>query len=307
MPRKKHIVLVVHGARAERPDLRHMVSWVRDRGHLVELAVTWDRGDAALFAAAAADRGVDVVVAVGGDGTLNEVVNGLDGRDTPLGVVPLGTANDFARQVGIPNDVDHAMDAVLLKEPLRMDTASLNGRRFVNVSSGGVGAEATAETPTQAKATLGALAYAITGVRKIAGFAPYRGRFRGQGGPGGDDFSLDGEFLLFGVGNGRATGAGTLLTPHASVSDGLIDVCVVEAMPRRDFGRLLLKFKRGQQIGQPGVHYARVQSLVVEADAPLSVNVDGEHATLDRMEYRARPGDLWVHAAHLPGEEIREP
>jgi YegS/Rv2252/BmrU family lipid kinase len=192
------------------------------------------------------------------------------------------------------------MDVVLLKEPLRMDTASLNGRRFVNVSSGGVGAEATAETPTQAKATLGALAYAITGVRKIAGFAPYSGRFRG------DDFELNGEFLLFGVGNGRATGAGTLLTPRASVTDGLIDVCVVEAMPRREFGRLLLKFKRGEQIGQPGVHYASVRSLVIEADAPLSVNVDGEHATLERMDYRARPADLWVHAAHLPGEEVED-
>ena len=277
-----------------------MVSWVRDRGHLVELAVTYDAGDAAAFAADAADRGVDVVVAVGGDGTLNEVVNGLDGRDTPLGVVPLGTANDFARQIGVPADADHAMDVVLLKEPLRMDTASLNGRRFVNVSSGGVGAEATAETPTQAKATLGALAYAITGVRKIAGFAPYRGRFWG------DDFDLNGEFLLFGVGNGRATGAGTLITPRASVTDGLIDVCVVEAMPRREFGRLLLKFKRGEQIGQPGVHYARVRSLLVEAEAPLSVNVDGEHATLERMEYRARPGDLRVHAAHLPGEQLAE-
>jgi lipid kinase YegS len=277
-----------------------MVSWVRDRGHLVELCVTWDPGDAAAFAATAADRGVDVVVAVGGDGTLNEVVNGLDGRDTPLGVVPLGTANDFARQIGVPADADHAMDVVLLREPLRMDTASLNGRRFVNVSSGGGGAEATAETPTQAKAALGALAYAITGVRKIAGFAPYNGRFRG------DDFELEGEFLLFGVGNGRATGAGTLLTPHASVTDGLLDVCVVEAMPRKDFARLLLRFKRGQQIGQPGVHYARVRTLVVEADAPLSVNVDGEHATLARMEYRARRADLWVHAAHLPGDEIGE-
>src|SRR3712207_2648025 len=301
MPRKKHIVLVVHGARADRPDLRHMVSWVRDRGHLVELCVTYDAGDATAYAAAAADRGVDVVVAAGGDGTLNEGVNGLDGRDTPLGVVPLGTANDLAKQIGVPPDADHAMDVVLFREPIRMDSASLNGRRFVNGSSGGVGAEATAETPTQAKATLGALAYAITGVRKIAGFAPYRGRFRGEG------FDVNGEFLLFGVGNGRATGAGTLLTPQASVTDGLIDVCVVEAMPRREFGRLLLKFKRGEQIGQPGVHYARVRTLVVEAEAPLSVNVDGEHATLERMEYRARPHDLWVHAVHLPGEELPEP
>jgi lipid kinase YegS len=273
-----------------------MVSWVRGRGHLVELCVTWDPGDAVAFAAEAADRGADAVVAVGGDGTLNEVVNGLDGRDTPLGVVPLGTANDFARQIGVPADADHAMDVVLLRDPIRMDTASLNGRRFVNVSSGGVGAEATAETPTQAKATLGSLAYAITGMRKIAGFAPYRGRFRG------DDFALEGEFLLFGVGNARATGAGTLLTPHASVTDGLLDVCVVEAMPRREFGRLLLRFKRGEQVGQPGVHYARVRTLVVEAQAPLSVNVDGEHATLERMVYRARPADLRVHAAHLPGE-----
>lgn len=297
MADRKHIVLVVHGARAERPDLRHMVSWVRDRGHLVELRVTWDPGDAAAFAADAADRGVDVVVAVGGDGTLNEVVNGLDGRDTPLGVVPLGTANDFARQIGVPADADHAMDVVLLRAPLRMDTASLNGRRFVNVSSGGVGAEATAETPSQAKASLGALAYAITGVRKLAGFAPYTGRFRG------DDFTLEGEFLLFGVGNGRATGAGTLITPRASVSDGLIDVCVVEAMPRKDFAKLLMKFKRGRQIGEPGVHYASVRTLIIEADAPLSVNVDGEHQTLERMEYHARPADLWVHAAHLPGAE----
>ena len=78
-------------------------------------------------------------------------------------------------------------------------------------------------------------------------------------------------------------------------------------MPRREFGRPLPKFKRGEQIGQPGVHYARVNTLVVEADAPLSVNVDGEHATLDRMEYRARPADLWVHAARLPGEEVPEP
>ncbi len=300
MPHSQRYIVIVHGARAEQPAVRQLIDRLRDLGHAAEPRISLTAGDSIGHARDAAAERPDAVVAVGGDGTLNEVVNGLDGRDTPVGVVPLGTANDFARQVGIPADADHAMDVVLLKEPLRMDTASLNGRRFVNVSSGGVGAEATAETPTQAKAALGALAYAITGVRKIAGFAPYNGRFRG------DDFEVSGEFLLFGVGNGRATGAGTLLTPQASVTDGLIDVCVVEAMPRKDFARLLLKFKRGEQIGQPGVHYARVRSLLVEADAPLSVNVDGEHATLERMEYRARPADLRVHAVHLPGEEDGE-
>jgi len=141
----KHIVLIVHGARADRPDVRHLINWVREKGHFVEPHATFEAGDAAAIAADAARRGVDVVAAAGGDGTVNEVVNGLDGYDVPLGIIPLGTANDFARQVGIPADADHAMDVILQRKPKRLDTASLNGRRFLNVSTGGVGAEATAE------------------------------------------------------------------------------------------------------------------------------------------------------------------
>ena len=87
---RKHLTFVVHGARADRPDLRQMVSWVRDRGHAVDVRITWNPGDGAALAAEAADRGTDVVIACGGDGTLNEVVNGLDGREVPLGVIPLG-------------------------------------------------------------------------------------------------------------------------------------------------------------------------------------------------------------------------
>src|ERR1041384_956913 len=117
----KHIAMVVHGARAQRPDLLHLTTWVREKGHLVEIFPTFEAGQATAFAAHAARRGVDVVVAAGGDGTVNEVVNGLDGSDTPLGIIPLGTANDFARQVGIPPDADHAMDVVLQRKPRRLD------------------------------------------------------------------------------------------------------------------------------------------------------------------------------------------
>src|SRR5436190_12223324 len=168
-----------------------MVGWVRERGHHAEMRVTFERGDAEEFARDAAVRGADVVAAVGGDGTLNEVVNGLDGYDTPLGVIPAGTANDFARQAGIPADADHAMDVILQRKPRRLDTASLNGRRFLNVSTGGVGAEATAETPADVKESLGPLAYAISGLRKLADFHPQYARFAGDG------FEYDGEFLMF--------------------------------------------------------------------------------------------------------------
>lgn len=296
---RKHLAFVVHGARAGRDDFRHLVGWVRARGHLVEVLPTWEEGDASWLAASAADRGADAVVAVGGDGTLNEVVNGLDGRDTPLGVIPAGTANDFARQLGIPMDLDHAMDVVLQQPPIRMDTASLNGRRFVNVSSGGIGAETTAETPAAAKASLGALAYAITGLRKLAGLPAYHATFHA------DELHVAADFLVFAVGNARTTGAGTLITPHASVTDGYLDATIVEALPRREFAQMLFKLKRGEHVATPGVHYARVRTLRVEATRPISVNVDGENLQLMRMEYRVRPGDLWVHARHLPGEEVQ--
>ena len=301
MPARKHIVLVVHGARADGADFRHMVSWVRERGHLADVRVTFERGDAEGLARQAASEGADVVAAVGGDGTLNEVVNGLDGYDTALGVIPAGTANDFARQAGIPADADHAMDVILLRKPVRIDTASLNGRRFLNVSTGGIGAEATAETPSQIKATLGQLAYAISGLRKLAEFEPNHGVFRAGG------YVLECDFLMFAVGSGIASGGGSLVTPHASTTDGLLDLCVVERMPRRDFARTVLKLKRGEHVGEEGVHYVRMHELTIEGVKPISVNVDGEVQDSRRLDYRARPKDLYVHVVHRPGEQLQVP
>lgn len=294
--RSKHIALVVHGARVDRPELRHLVSWVRDKGHLVEVLPTFEAGDATMLAASAARRGVDVVAAAGGDGTVNEVVNGLDGYDVPLGIIPVGTANDFARQVGIPADADHAMDVILQRKPKRLDTASLNGRRFLNVSTGGVGAEATAETPSEVKESLGAIAYAISGMRKLAEFRAQHARFSGDG------FAYDGEFLMFAVGLTRSTGGGTMVTPMASATDGLLDLCIVERMSRSEFARTVLRVKRGEHIGHDGVHYVQLKSVTIDASEPMAVNVDGEISNAQRLAYRARARDLWVHVAHLPGE-----
>lgn len=289
-------MIIVHGARAARADFLHLINWVREKGHLVEVKLTGAAGDATAHASDAATRGVDVVVAAGGDGTVNEVVNGLDGYDVPLGIIPLGTANDFARQVGIPADADHAMDVILQRKPKQFDTASLNGRRFLNVSTGGVGAEATAETPASAKETLGPLAYAVSGMRKMAEFKPYAARFVS------DDFNFDGEFLMFAVGLTKSTGGGTMVTPMASVNDGLLDLCIVEAMTRREFAATVLKVKKGEHVGHPGVHYKQLRNVTIDAPEALSVNVDGENSTGKRFTYRARPRDLWVHVAYLPGE-----
>lgn len=274
-----------------------MVSWVRDRGHHVDVRVTFERGDGETLARRAATEGADVVAAVGGDGTLNEVVNGLDGFDTPLGVIPLGTANDFARQSGIPADADHAMDVILQRKPVRIDTASLNGRRFLNVSTGGIGAQATAETPSQIKQAIGQLAYAISGLRQLADFETNHAVFRGG------TYVLECDFLMFAVGSGLSSGGGTPVTPHASTTDGLLDLCVVERMPRREFAKTVMLLRRGEHVGEEGVHYVRLNELTIQAEKPLSVNVDGEVSDSRRLDYHARPKDLFVHVVHRPGEE----
>jgi lipid kinase YegS len=295
MQKRKHLLFVIHGARAELPGVRHLVDWVREKGHTVDPRITWERGDAQRFAAAGAKDGVDVVVALGGDGTVNEVVNGLSGHDVALGIIPLGTANDFARQAGIPEDPDHAMDVILRRKAVRIDTAELNGHRFLNVSTAGIGAEATAETPVDAKEALGALAYAITGVRKLADLTPIKARVEAP------DTDVELEFLVLAVGNGRVTGGGTMLTPRASVTDGLLDVCLVEPRARTDFARLALKFRSGEHVEAEGVRYLQVPWLRVTADRAITVNADGESRETETLEYRARAGDLLVHVKKIPG------
>jgi len=285
----RQLVLVVHGARAGAPALRHLVSWVRGRGHRVDVRVTWEAEDAGRFTREAAAAGASAIVAVGGDGTVNEVLNGLAGLHVPLGIIPLGTANDFARQAGIPLDVDHAMDVILRCKPARVDAIELNGRRFLNSSTAGVGAEATAETSAESKESLGALAYAITGARKLKNLAGVDAAFSGPG------FDLSCRFIAFAVGNARRTGGGTAFTPRASVRDGLLDLCVIEELPRRDAARLALRVKRGEHLDHPAVHYVQLPSLVVDCARDVTVNVDGETGTARRLEYAVRAGDVLLH------------
>lgn len=290
----KQLTLVIHGSRADDAGLRASVETAREAGHTVKPRVTWEAGDADRFAREGEASGDDAVVAAGGDGTVNEVLNGLRGR-TALGILPLGTANDFARQTGIPEEIQHAMDLILTRAPMRMDTAQVNGRRFLNVSSGGIGAEATAETSDLAKQLLGPVAYAATGVRKLVSLEARNVHISGPA------LDREMELLLFAVGNARRTGAGTPLTPDAVVTDGLLDVVLVEAMPRADFAKLVLRFRAGSHIGEPGVHFLRVPWFTIRCTGePLSANVDGEPVDECELEYRSRPLDLLVHVGYLP-------
>ena len=298
----KTLDLVIHGTRAADPALRAAVLDVRATGHQVRPHVTWERGDAERLARYAISLGTDAVVAVGGDGTVNEVANALLASEVPLGIVPLGTANDFARQADIPTDPRAALEMVLTSSPERIDLGELDGRAFVNVSTAGFGAELTADTDAGSKERLGPLAYALTGVKRLVANNPVRrARFSGP------DFSVELEYLVFAVGNARATGGGVEISPLATLQDGLLDLCVVGPVGRTSYAPLLLDVKRGEHLDRDGVHYIQTPWIRVESEDPVPVNLDGEPGEQRVLEYRVRPGALLAHVGRLPGDDDDAP
>jgi YegS/Rv2252/BmrU family lipid kinase len=159
--------------------IRREVFRLRKEGHLVGARLTFEGGDATRFARESMESGADLVIAAGGDGTINEVVNGLfeqnpdDSAKRPrLGVIPLGTGNDFASFMGIPEEIEEAVYLAVNGPESMIDVAKVNDRFFLNVSSGGIGAEATEEASDRSKRLMGSFAYLVTGIRKFASLRP---------------------------------------------------------------------------------------------------------------------------------------
>lgn len=262
--------------------LRVVVKELRAQGHRVQARMTFETSDATRFARQAAHMRADVVVAAGGDGTINEVVNGLAlARWQPrLGVVPFGTANDFATGLGLPTEPEEAVRVALEGQTVLIDVGRVNRRCFINVSTGGFGAEATEQAPRETKRRLGPLAYVLSGARKLVEFRLKRARFRADGA-----LVHDGDFTFFAVGNARLTGGGTRIAPRAEVSDGKLDVVVVRGVSRMDFLALLPDLRAGTHIESPDVLYFRAHRFDVEAPELIAVNADGEPLRARRYRY----------------------
>ena len=285
-------IIVRPGSSVEHVDaLRAAVASLRAAGHVVDVRLTFEPGDGHRFAREAAQAGVDLVVAAGGDGTINEVVNGLAGvaRRPRFAVVPLGTANDFALGLGVPDDVRAALDVAVTGRARAVDLPMVNERYFLNVSTGGFGAEATEHAAAESKRLLGAWAYLITGARQFVDLEPVGGVVEADG-----RVVYSGDFLLFAVGNGRQTGGGSMLTPRAELDDGLLDLLVVRAVQRLDFLSLLPDLRAGTHLESPDILYAQARHLLITTQESLSVNADGEPIRGTRFEYRLDAGRLIV-------------
>ncbi|MGY1458793.1 lipid kinase YegS [Luteimonas sp. A534] len=294
-------LLVLNGKSAGDDDLRDAVQAMRARGVALDVRVTWEDGDAEREVAAAIERGVDRVIAAGGDGTLSTVAAVLAHRDEPadalpsLGLVPMGTANDFASAAGIPDTPLAALELVLQQPARRMDLLKLEAdggsvHWAANLVSGGFGTQVTLETDEGLKKLLGGLAYLVTGMAKLGRIEPLTARARGPG------FEWAGDFIALGIGNGRQAGGGQALCPDAQLDDGLLDLTIVPTLEGEVGATLGAVMTEGRHAALDRVAVrAQLPWIEIEADQPLALNLDGEPVESSRFRIEAVAGRLCMH------------
>jgi lipid kinase YegS len=281
--------LILNGKKAGRADVRAAVAAIRAAGHELDVRVTWERGDAARLVAEAAAEGVARVIAGGGDGSVNEVAAGIVGlepsRRPALGILPLGTANDFATACGIPADPVAALRLAVEGRAVPADVGRCNEAVFVNVASGGFGAAITADTPVPLKNFLGGGAYTLMGLLKAIDFRPYEVAIRTPAG------AEHGAFVVAAICNGRQAGGGQPLAPAALIDDGLLDAVFLRPFPVTSVPQVIDELLHRRDDGAFAVH-RRLAWVEIEATSAVPVNLDGEPLQASRLRFSCEPAAL---------------
>jgi YegS/Rv2252/BmrU family lipid kinase len=231
-------------------------------------------------AAAAADGRIPVVMS--GDGMIGKIGGILAGGDVPLGVIPGGRGNDFARVVGIPTEPKEAVANLLADERRRIDVGEANGERFLCIASCGFDSDAN-RIANEAKLVKGPLVYAYAALRALSQWKPAKFTLicetDGDRGENCEHGTREFSGYSVAVANSKAYGGGMFVAPDAVLDDGLLDVVTTADVSRSAFLRGLPDVFKGTHINRPEVGYFRCSRVRVEADRPFAVYADGEAIT----------------------------
>ncbi len=235
------------------------------------MRLTSEAGDARRIAAEAVREGFEVVIAAGGDGTLNEVVNGIGGSTVRLGILPVGTMNVFATELGIPQgNLERAWSIIEQGKVVEVDLPKANDTHFIQLAGVGLDAEVVRKTTADSKRALGPLSYLLTLVQ-VAAHKPSRVMLEAEGGR-----ISEGSFAL--IGNGRLYGGPFPVFKRASLFDGLLDVLVFQNQSHWDVVRYFQAIAFGTHPQLPDVEYFQTSTLRVTSSGDVPVELDGEVA-----------------------------
>ena len=284
---------------------------LRIRWPSLEAVLTEDGDDVERTAAGAAERGLRTFLVVGGDGTLNEVINGVARAPGALaastfGILPGGTGNDLAGSLGLRTDLEDAVERLRDHgEPRAIDLGVLTGgpfreRLFVNASAGGRFAEASEATSPDAKSLAGRLAYVVGGSRALLDHDGVDVALRAE--PPEGPHAWSGRVSMFAVCNAPTVGGGRPFAPFARCDDGWLDAFVVEEAGALGLARVLLQIPGGSHLSDERVVGFRASEIDLRFGRETHVNLDGEVALVDRARYRVLASATRVLVPNEPAE-----
>jgi diacylglycerol kinase (ATP) len=274
---------------------RKAVAQLSGAGWEVVVRPTTTPGDATRLAREGAGEGFDAIFACGGDGTLSQVVHGLLDTGIPAGLIPAGTGNDFARTIGLSRDPVVAAQQVLSGAPAPVDLLEVNGGEAFSLNVMGVGFDAAVadRMNRRTRVTGGQVAYLTAVVQELAVHRPTQVELvvDGEG--------WSGRALLVAIANAQSYGAGMRIAPHASITDGLLDVVLVGAMGKLEFLRTFPQVFRGGHETHPAVRMWQAREVTLTTPAPVPVLIDGDLQAHTPLRVRVSPGRALVW---MPGK-----
>ena len=282
------IRIILNGKKAGLEPVRSAIFSARENGP-AEVRVTWEAGDVSRLVKEAHAEGCSRLVAGGGDGTVNEVVDALlqlPSKERPeLAILPLGTANDFATACAIPTNPLAALELAQSGQACAIDAVQANEFHFINVASGGFGAKVTANTPVALKNFLGGGAYTLSGLVQALNFVPYEGVVHMP------EESVQSHVIFGAVCNGRQAGGGQQLAPRALLDDGLLDIVGLVHFPTGAVGQVIKELQEPEANGEYVKRY-RVPWAEWEAEVEMPINLDGEPIQAKKIRYEVLPGAI---------------
>jgi len=233
---------------------------------------------------------VELVIVGGGDGTLNCAIEGLIDTKLPLGILPMGTANDLARTLGIPTDLSAACQVIANGKIRLIDLGWVNGQHFFNVASLGLSVQITQRLTKDAKQRWGILAYAVTALQTILESRPFRAEIKVN------NQSFHVKTIQIAIGNGRYYGGGMTIAEDATIDDRRLDLYSLETQHWWEIIALLPAMRQGNHSSWPNVRALHAQEIEIYTSKRRRINTDGEITTHTPAKFRVIPQALVVIA-----------
>ena len=299
MKRARIIYNPTAGREVFRKHLAEVLERLEIAGYETSCHATTAEGDATEAAKKAVESGFDLIITAGGDGTLNEVIAGVSPfeKRPRIGLIPMGTTNDFARALRIPRDIDKALDIIIEGGTIPIDVGVMNDRHFINIAGGGRITELTYDVPSRLKTVIGQLAYYLKGIEMLPSIKSSHVKIEYDG------EVFDDEAMMFLVGLTNSVGGFEKLAPDSSVNDGMFTLLILKKCNIAEFIRIVSLALRGEHLDDPLVISSKAKKIVVTSTEKVLLNLDGEYGGLLPATFQ----NLYRHVEmYAPLAELRE-